>query len=125
MLARRPIRHGENLSARYVRLERSLHGKTGCLTEMSDIASTSSALSSKAASATTAEHTGVEKRSNAFNAAPKAKKVTQRTFMGVVVPEKPIPPADDGMSLIFPSAYRTDYVHVLRMLHVWLCDLRL
>lgn len=30
----------------------------------------------------------------------KGKKVTQKTFMGLIIPEKPIPPADDGMYII-------------------------
>ena len=105
MPARRPTRHGENLSARYARLERSLRGKTGYLTEMNDLASTSFVLHSEMGSATAGESAG-SKLKDTLNPSPKAKKGTQRSLMGVVIPEKPVPPADDGMSLILSSVYR-------------------
>ena len=122
---RRPTHHSENLSARYAQLERSLRGKTGYLTEMNDLVSTSSVTHNEMASAMAGESAKEDKVKDTLDASPKAKKATQRSFMGGVIPEKPAPPADDGMSLILSNAYRTDYVHVLRMLHVWLCDLRL
>lgn len=76
---RRPISHGQNLSHRYIRLENALRGKTGYLAEMSNL--------------TTAG--GIEPMPVASSS--KGVKVTQKTFMGLIAPEKPTPPADDGM----------------------------
>lgn len=76
---RRPISHGQNLSHRYTRLENALRGKAGYLAEMNDLTMGG----------------GIEPMTVAGSS--KDRKVTQRTFMGLNIPEKPTPPADDGM----------------------------
>ncbi|CAA7268846.1 unnamed protein product [Cyclocybe aegerita] len=72
---RRPARDGQNLSDRYVRLEKSLRGKEMFSKELDDLAETNPPVPA--------------------DLQPKKLAKTTNTFHGFVVPEEPKPPADD------------------------------
>ena len=108
-----PRRGGQNLSQRYRRLERSIRGKTVYGREIQDLERTGKDSDVSPGSGTLVFSS---------TAAP-----TRRTFKGFVIPERPKPPADDGLSTLHVPALTplTLSLVAFRMLHVRLCSVRL
>lgn len=99
--SRRPARGGQNLSERYKRLENAVRGREALTRSLED-------LSNEAVQGRTI---------------PTVSSIAIPIFHGFQVPQKPKPPADDGM--LFHSVSKISLTETLRMLHVRLCRLRI
>lgn len=100
---RRPNRSGQNLSERYRRLEKMLRGKEEY-----------------------AMKSDINEGTTRFTSELRTSSRNPETFMGFIIPEEPREPAADGESIAqVLSSLKLNACPDSRMLHVWLCSLRI
>lgn len=106
-LHRKPVRGGQNLSGRWTRLENSLRQKAALSKELEGFA----------------EHDASLPKDLQPKFVSKAKSAP--LFHGFIVPEEPNPPADNGAFPFMHTMLPCINWFSKRMLHVWMCRLRL